>query len=57
MRAGITWAGVFVIFLGFIVVGAGSYYTDVNTEWAGGIVTMVGLFTGLIGAYMKKPAR
>jgi hypothetical protein len=57
MRAGVTWAGVCVLFLGLAVVGVGSYYTDVTTEWAGGIVTMLGLFAGLVGAYMKKPIR
>jgi len=57
MRAGVTWAGVCVLFLGLIVVGIGSYYTDVTTEWAGGIVTTLGLFTGLVGAYMKRPTR
>jgi len=57
MRAGVTWAGVLVLFLGLAVVGVGSYYTDVNTEWAGGLVTVLGLLTGLIGAYMNNPMR
>ena len=45
------------MFLGLVVVGVGSYYTDGTIEWAGGIVTMLGLFAGLVGAYMKKPMR
>jgi uncharacterized membrane protein len=57
VRAGVTWTGVFVIFLGLVVVGFGTYYTNVTTEWAGGIVTMLGLFAGLVGAYMKRPIR
>jgi hypothetical protein len=55
MRTGITWTGVLVLIFGLILAGAGTYYTNLNAEWAGGVISVLGLITGVVGAYMKKP--
>ncbi len=55
MRTGITLAGVIVLILGLIVAGLGFYYTNVASEWAGALVTAIGLIAGIAGAAMSKP--
>jgi hypothetical protein len=55
MRAGITWTGVLVLIIGLIVAGGAVYYASVDWEWVGGVVSVIGLVTGLAGAFMTKP--
>lgn len=55
MRARITWTGILVLVIGLIVAGGAYAYASVDGEWAGGVVAVVGLITGLAGAVMSKP--
>lgn len=43
-------AGGTVAFIGLGVLMIGAYYGDLASQWAGGVVSLVGLLTGLIGA-------
>lgn len=55
MRARITLTGVLVLVLGLVVAGAAYAYTNVAGEWVGGILSVLGLVTGIAGATMKRP--
>jgi hypothetical protein len=57
LRAGITWTGVLVLILGLVVFGVGYGYTGVDTEWAGGILSVLGLIVGVAGAAMKPKVK
>lgn len=53
MRAGITWSGVIVLVIGLIVFGIGRGYTNVDTEWFGGVLSVLGVIVGIVGAAMS----
>lgn len=49
-----TVTGIVVLILGLIVVGAGAAYSNLASEWAGGVISLIGLVTGVVGAGLKK---
>jgi hypothetical protein len=54
MRVGITITGVVVLVLGLILLGAGRAYSNLTSEWLGGVISLIGFVTGVVGAGLKK---
>ncbi|MCL5067298.1 MAG: hypothetical protein M1368_02960 [Thaumarchaeota archaeon] len=55
MRTG-TIAGIVVLIIGLIGMGAGAAYSSLGGEVAGAVVTAIGVITGGVGAGLRRGA-
>ena len=53
MRKGIVATGIVVLVLGLIGLGAGSAYSSLAGEVAGGVVAALGFITAAVGAALR----